>query len=119
MHTDLIAGKHDIRIGVIGLGYVGWPLALAFSAHVPTRGFDIDVARIDALKRGEDATGETGELPVGHARPELSADIGALADCNVFIVTVPTPMDEAKRPDLEPLRRPAARSARCSSRAAW
>ena len=99
-HPDL----EDTRIGVVGLGYVGWPLALAFAQHLPTWGFDIDVARIEALQRGEDATGETAHLPAGGALPALSADIGALAGCNVYIITVPTPVDEANRPDLEPLR---------------
>ncbi|MFP7721834.1 nucleotide sugar dehydrogenase [Lysobacter sp. A3-1-A15] len=92
------------RIGVVGLGYVGWPLALAFAAQFPTRGFDIDVGRVEALRRGEDATGES-EAPVdGQRLPVLVDDIAGLADCTVYIITVPTPVDEANRPDLSPLR---------------
>ncbi len=95
----------NTRIAVIGLGYVGLPLAVAFSEHFPVTGFDISQARIDALKAGFDSTGEllAEELPA-LLRIELSTDPGALAACNVYIIAVPTPVSEDKLPDLQPLR---------------
>ncbi len=95
----------NTRIAVIGLGYVGLPLAVAFSEHFPVTGFDISQTRIDALKAGLDSTGEllAEELPA-LKRIELSTDPGALAGCNVYIIAVPTPVSEDKLPDLQPLR---------------
>ncbi|TAJ70865.1 MAG: nucleotide sugar dehydrogenase [Phenylobacterium sp.] len=92
------------RIAVIGLGYVGLPLAVAFAARHDVVGFDIGAERIAELTRGEDRTLEVtpAELKAA-ARLTFSADPAALADCNVFIVTVPTPIDEHKRPDLSAL----------------
>jgi len=94
----------DIRIAIIGLGYVGLPLAAAFGKRHPTVGFDIDIARIEALRRFHDHTLETSEDALRAAdKLSFSADAAELAGCNVFIVTVPTPIDEYKRPDLRPL----------------
>ena len=94
----------DIRIAIIGLGYVGLPLAAAFGRHWPTVGYDIDAARIAQLREGHDHTRETDVDDLAAATQlRLSADEADLAGCNVFIVTVPTPIDEAKRPDLRPL----------------
>ncbi len=93
------------RIGVIGLGYVGLPLTVAFGQHLPTLGYDIDAARVLELQQGRDHTleVETHELAAAvHAR--YSADPAALADCTVYIVTVPTPIDAHEQPDLGPLR---------------
>jgi UDP-N-acetyl-D-galactosamine dehydrogenase len=91
----------DVRIGVIGLGYVGLPLAVYLSRHFPVVGFDINPARIDELKRGIDRTREvTDEEFAAAGDLGYSADIQELRDCNVYIVTVPTPVDRAKRPDL-------------------
>jgi UDP-N-acetyl-D-galactosamine dehydrogenase len=96
---------HDqIRIAIIGLGYVGLPLATAFGRRFPTIGFDIDATRVEELRRGHDHTLEVSEAELrAAARLTCSADPQALAGCNVFIVTVPTPIDEYKRPDLRPL----------------
>jgi UDP-N-acetyl-D-glucosamine/UDP-N-acetyl-D-galactosamine dehydrogenase len=93
-----------VRIAVLGLGYVGLPLAVAFAAHHDVVGFDIKAQRIAELKAGEDRTLEvsTAELAKA-ARLKLSCDAADLAGCNVFIVTVPTPIDTAKRPDLSAL----------------
>lgn len=93
----------NVRIGIIGLGYVGLPLAVEFARVFPVHGFDLDAGRIDELRRGVDRTREVelGEL-VG-AGIDFSADACSLARCNVFIVTVPTPIDAARRPDLAPL----------------
>ncbi|MCA0394256.1 MAG: nucleotide sugar dehydrogenase [Proteobacteria bacterium] len=95
---------HDIRIAVIGLGYVGLPLAVAFGRRYPTVGFDIDAARIDELRRFHDHTLEMSEDELKAATQlSCSSDPADLKACNVFIVTVPTPIDDYKRPDLRPL----------------
>jgi UDP-N-acetyl-D-glucosamine/UDP-N-acetyl-D-galactosamine dehydrogenase len=94
----------DLKVAVIGLGYVGLPLATEFGKHRTVVGFDIDKARIDALESGHDATLEVsaGELrEASHLR--FTANVSDIAECNVFIVTVPTPIDVYKRPDLRPL----------------
>ena len=93
-----------IRIAVIGLGYVGLPLAAAFGRHFPTIGFDIDDQRVAELKRHHDHTLEmSGDELRGATQLSFSSDPSALVGCNAFIVTVPTPIDEYKRPDLRPL----------------
>ncbi len=96
--------RDDIRVAVIGLGYVGLPLAVALGRRHATLGFDIDAARVEGLQAGLDHTRElsTGELRAAD-RLTYSADAAALATCNVFIVTVPTPVDAYKRPDLSAL----------------
>lgn len=93
------------RIGVIGLGYVGLPLTVAFGTLQATLGYDIDTARVLELQQGHDHTLEMGadELAAAvHAR--YSVDPADLAGCNVYIVTVPTPIDAHEQPDLGPLR---------------
>lgn len=92
------------KIGVLGLGYVGLPLAVAFGRVGPTVGFDINRERIEALRRGEDATLEVDGHELAEAdKLTFSADPADLADCNVYVVTVPTPIDAHKRPDLTAL----------------
>ena len=99
MHT-----LSDIRLAVIGLGYVGLPLAVEFAKQREVLGFDINQARIDALRSGHDATLEASDAELREAKGlRYSADPKDLAACNVFVVTVPTPIDEHKRPDLTPL----------------
>ncbi len=94
-----------VHIAVIGLGYVGLPLAAALSAHFPVLGYDIDAERIDALKQGNDVTGELNESELPALRKlQLSSSNVDLAPCNVYIVAVPTPVDASKLPDLSPLR---------------
>ena len=92
------------RIGVIGLGYVGLPLAVAFGAGGPVVGFDIAATRVAALRQGKDATLEThpDEL-AGAEHLQFTTDVRDLQDCNVYIITVPTPVDSMRRPDLGPL----------------
>ena len=94
----------NVRIGLIGLGYVGLPLAVEFGKHYPTVGFDIKADRVAELQAGRDSTleVEAEELALADQLSYTSAleDIRA---CNVYIVTVPTPIDAAKRPDLTPL----------------
>ncbi len=94
------------KIAVIGLGYVGLPLAVEFGKHFPTIGFDIKAERIAELKAGRDSTLEVEPEELRRAeRLSYSSDVDALRECNVYVVTVPTPIDEAKRPDLRPLER--------------
>jgi UDP-N-acetyl-D-galactosamine dehydrogenase len=92
------------RIGVIGLGYVGLPLAVEFGRHFHTVGFDVKAQRIAELKAGKDLTLETtkAELKAAH-RLTFTKDLADLKPCRVYIVTVPTPIDNYKRPDLTPL----------------
>jgi UDP-N-acetyl-D-galactosamine dehydrogenase len=94
----------EARIAIIGLGYVGLPLAVEFGKHYSTTGFDINAARVDALRAGRDTTLEVEPEELAAATHlRFSALIDDLRDCNVYIVTVPTPIDSAKRPDLTPL----------------
>jgi len=94
----------DIRIGIIGLGYVGLPLAVYLARHFPVIGFDIDASRIEELRKGIDRTREvTAEEFAAATSLDFSADIADLKPCNFYIVTVPTPVDQAKRPDLSAL----------------
>ncbi|MGH8251513.1 MAG: Vi polysaccharide biosynthesis UDP-N-acetylglucosamine C-6 dehydrogenase TviB [Steroidobacteraceae bacterium] len=99
-------GLRNCRIGVIGLGYVGLPLAVEFGKHYETTGFDINPARIAELRRGRDRTLEV-EAPELRAARRLgfTADRKDLKSCRVYVVTVPTPIDENKQPDLTPLVR--------------
>ena len=92
------------KIAIIGLGYVGLPLAVAFGAHYPVVGFDIDATRIAALREGRDSTLEVSSEEIRSATHlKLSQKINDLRHCNIYIVTVPTPIDAHKRPDLTPL----------------
>ncbi|MEO6172533.1 MAG: NAD(P)-binding domain-containing protein, partial [Arenimonas sp.] len=92
------------RIGVVGLGYVGLPLALEFGKQFPTVGFDINAERIEALRNGHDSTLESSAEEILQAKQlVLSIDPTDLQSCNVFIVTVPTPVDDSNRPDFKPL----------------
>ncbi len=94
-----------VQIGIVGLGYVGLPLAVEFGKHFPTLGFDINAKRIAELKQGHDVTQETDADELSQAsKLNFSSSQDALADCNVYIVTVPTPIDGHKQPDLTPLR---------------
>ena len=90
-------------MAVLGLGYVGLPLAVALAARLPTLGFDIDRRRIEALRAGHDGTGEVDATALRAVALGLSHDSADLRSCNTFIVTVPTPVDAHKRPDFGPL----------------
>lgn len=92
------------RIGILGLGYVGLPLAIEFGKQFDTIGFDIDLDRIQALQAGQDNTQEITSTEIQQARRlKFSNSKYDLQSCNVYIVTVPTPVDDANRPDFEPL----------------
>lgn len=104
--SDLL-GRLDAgqsKLAVIGLGYVGLPLAVHFARHFRTVGFDVNSARIEQLQQGRDHSLEVDAEEFASARwLELTDDEAALSGCDVFVVTVPTPIDQAKRPDLGPL----------------
>lgn len=92
------------QLGIIGLGYVGLPLAVEFGRHYPSLGFDIDARRVIALRGGRDATQEVDPQRLAEATQlRFTERLEDLAGCTVYIVTVPTPIDEAQRPDLGPL----------------
>lgn len=92
------------KIALIGLGYVGLPLAVEFGKIRPVIGFDINEARLAELRTGKDSTLEvTPEDLAAAIQLEYSSDLSKLAECEIFIVTVPTPIDGANRPDLTPL----------------
>ncbi len=94
----------DIKLAIIGLGYVGLPLAVEFGSKRQVVGFDINPRRIDELKSGYDSTLETvGEELTAAAQLTFTTNADELSDCNCYIVTVPTPIDGYKRPDLTPL----------------
>ena len=97
----------DIKICVIGLGYVGLPLARLFSTKYPTVGFDMNQRRVDALMQGHDATLEVSDDLLQDAINNhgfvCTTDLEMISDCNFYVVAVPTPVDENNRPDLKPL----------------
>lgn len=96
----------DIKIAVIGLGYVGLPLARLFSTKFTTVGFDMNQARVDALMTGHDATLEIDDCLLQEAIAngfKCTTDLEEIRDCNFYVVAVPTPVDDNNRPDLNPL----------------
>lgn len=99
--------KNDIRICVIGLGYVGLPLARLFSTKYPTVGFDMNAGRCEALMGGHDATLEVSDEllqdAINNHNFKCTASIDDIRDCNFYVVAVPTPVDENNAPDLTPL----------------
>ena len=94
----------NANVGIIGLGYVGLPLAVEFGKKSPTIGFDINQSRIDELSAGRDSTLECSDNELAEAKYlSYTSSLEELKQCNVYIVTVPTPIDEHKQPDLTPL----------------
>ncbi len=94
-----------LRIGVIGLGYVGLPLAVEFGRKYPTVGFDVKAARIAELEAGKDSTLEVSDDELRAADMlGFTADVGGIENCSFYIVTVPTPIGDGHRPLLTPLR---------------
>ncbi|MEO8704239.1 MAG: NAD(P)-binding domain-containing protein, partial [Kofleriaceae bacterium] len=92
------------KIAVIGLGYVGLPVAISFGRKLGTVGFDIRQRRVDELKKGHDETLEVTSDQLASAKQlELTADPAKLSDCTFYIVAVPTPIDSNNRPDLGPM----------------
>ncbi len=102
--TDKSAIQDQYKIAVIGLGYVGLPVALAFADRFPnTVGFDINRQKVDQLKQGVDVTGEITSEVLESTFLNISCEPTDLVDCNFFVVAVPTPVDRHHRPDLTPL----------------
>ena len=96
----------DVRIGVVGLGYVGLPLAVEFGRKYPTVGFDLKEERVAELRGGTDSTLEVEpELLAAATELSYTTDVKGLTSCNVYIVTVPTPVGSDNRPILTPLER--------------
>ena len=94
----------DERVGVIGLGYVGLPLAVEFGSILPTVGFDVSETRIEQLQIGVDVTGECSADDIRRANKlSFSSAQASLIDCNRYLITVPTPVDSDKQPDFRPL----------------
>jgi UDP-N-acetyl-D-galactosamine dehydrogenase len=91
------------KIGVIGLGYVGLPLAVELGKHFSVVGLDINETRISELKTGKDRTLEVNESDLKSSRVQFASSAASLSGCDFFIITVPTPVNESKQPDLTPL----------------
>ena len=94
----------DVRIGVIGLGYVGLPVAISLARKFPVIGFDVDPRRISTLRECEDWTGEIDAAELQRSTLLFADGTEDLADCNFFVVAVPTPVDDSKSPDFSLLR---------------
>jgi UDP-N-acetyl-D-galactosamine dehydrogenase len=97
-------GQKKMKICVVGLGYVGLPLAIELSKHFPTIGIDTNEKRISELLRSIDRTNEISAEELSASRMSFSCNMGDAKDCNFYIVTVPTPIDKSKKPDLSPLK---------------
>src|SRR5690606_1506992 len=94
----------DARICVVGLGYVGLPLAVAFGRRYPTTGFDINPKRVEELREGIDRTREVTREELESSRHlRFASDVSGIKGCNVYVVSVPTPVDRHKLPDMRPL----------------
>lgn len=91
-------------IAVVGLGYVGLPLALAFAEHFPTIGFDINEAKLALYQKGVDPTREAGDAAVAATTLEFTEDPARLEEASFIIVAVPTPVSDDRLPDLTPVR---------------
>ncbi len=95
----------DTRIAVIGLGYVGLPLARAFAKHYPTVGYDINQQRVDEILQGIDSNNELEATELSaHRNIEYSSEQDVLAECDIYIITAPTPVNQQNQPDLQPVK---------------
>jgi len=97
------AELQKLKICIIGLGYVGLPLAVEFSKKFPVIGFDINSRRVEELRNGEDVTKEINLDSLLNSNLIFTDNEALLKDCNCFVITVPTPVDKHKQPDLRPL----------------
>src|SRR5204863_6426018 len=95
--------KKEAKLAVIGLGYVGLPIALAFARRIKVVGFDINPKRVDMMRRGEDPSNELDASEFAGRDIHFTADLKDLQDVEFFIVAVPTPIDNQNIPDLGPL----------------
>lgn len=101
IYNDLIEKK--AKMALVGLGYVGMPIAVEFSKHIDVIGFDINKAKIEAYKRGEDPTKEVGDEGVKNSNVDWTSDETRLKEAKFIIIAVPTPLNEDKTPDLFPV----------------
>jgi len=102
LYEKIINGEE--KIGLVGLGYVGMPIAVEFSKHVKVLGYDINEAKIEQYKAGYDPTMEVGSEVIQNAKVDWTADPTRLSECRFIIVAVPTPVNDDKTPDLGPIR---------------
>ena len=102
-NASVARSTDEDRVVVVGLGYVGLPLAVALARSAAVIGFDIDAERIAELSRGQDRTREVDEHALRASRLQVTSDADACAGAAIYIVTVPTPVDGSSRPDLRPL----------------
>jgi len=113
----MLHSLENVKLGIIGLGYVGLPLAIEFGKKYPTIGFDINSKRVEELKQGHDFTLEVSTEELANSEfISYSANVDDLKSCNVYIVTVPTPVDKNKQPDLTPLVKASAMLAKVLSK---
>ena len=105
---ERILEQKEIQVAVVGLGYVGLPLAVAFAEHVPTIGFDINEAKINLYKQGIDPTEELGPERIKTAKVDFTADPQRLREANFVVVAVPTPVNSDCTPDLTPVEQATA-----------
>ena len=103
MYQDLVDQK--ARLAVIGLGYVGLPIALEFARKIPVIGFDINAKRIEMMKQGIDPSNELESSAFENCDIEFTNNLDKLREANFFIVAVPTPVDRHNVPDLTPVKR--------------
>lgn len=109
MTIETLVPGANIRLAVVGLGYVGLPLAVAFGREMAVVGFDINSTRVRELRSSEDRTLEVSAGELGEAvKLRFTDEIADIATCNVYIITVPTPIDTARRPDFDPLLKSSA-----------
>ena len=97
--------NRKIKIAIVGLGYVGLPLAVEFGKKYPTIGFDLNLKRINDLKQGKDRTLELTKKEIETSQQlSFTNTASGIKDCNIYIITVPTPVDDYKNPNLKPLK---------------
>ena len=101
IYQDLIDGK--AKLSLVGLGYVGMPIAVEFAKHVKVVGYDLNEAKIEQYKKGVDPTNEVGNEAVAGSTVEFTADPSKLEEARFHIVAVPTPVNQDKTPDLSPV----------------
>ena len=101
--VNFLNGKGH-NIAIIGLGYVGLPLAIEFAKKFPTIGFDINPERVVQLNEGIDLTNEVSQQDLINSNLSFSSKSDDVKECNIFIITVPTPVDNRKVPDLFPIK---------------
>lgn len=101
LYIDLLDGK--AKLSLVGLGYVGMPIAVEFAKHVPVIGFDINEAKVELYKAGVDPTNEVGDEAVASTTVEFTSDPARLEEARFHIVAVPTPVNQDKTPDLSPV----------------